>query len=323
MNSEWITPLLGRQGPFATVVVDAMPSGHSPMSDDVAAQREALVASLTDQGAPQSVIAALEAAALHPTRRAGAHGRMLIADATGVVVDRPLRHRPPQPSASWAFSPYLIRCALAADDEVSTLRVAVDHDGADLLVAGPHAWELEQTVWAPGSTAERAFDRAARSIAGMVEETVAEESPELICLWGEPLMMAAVKAALTRGTADLVVEIPGGRRDAFVPPGPFRDNFESAIKAFRDRRREGVLSAFRFDTEATTTVTGLDEVRTSLMSSSVSNLVIAVDTAQDAIDREDATLVPLILSAAGQGAGITFAPDGFADLLDGVGATLR
>ncbi|QAY62222.1 hypothetical protein ET495_01860 [Xylanimonas allomyrinae] len=398
MKTDWIKPLIGRPGPFATVYLDATRSAEAG-DKDVAGRWKAVRRTLTQQGAPPDVLDAVEDAALRPLRKPGAHGHVIIADASGVLVDKALRTAPAVATGVWHAVPALLQAALAADEEVTALKVAVDRTGADLRLVGVRCWDAPRTFEAPhddvskaatggssrgGGTggggagggdrggsaavearAEDSLARNAEAVAREVERTVAEERPEIVLLFGDARTVRAVRASLVRPVAELTVEVAGGGRGAGVREAAFLENLEGALDSYRERRRELVLAELRRGQgREQGTVTGLDDVVAVLARGQVKELVLSEDVGYDgalvvgadgargplsgrtlwvgpdpmAIASARASLedagytdgletlpaaIALVRAAVGQDAGLTVAPEGAADLIDGVGATLR
>ncbi|GAB2459228.1 hypothetical protein [Xylanimonas ulmi] len=315
MKTDWIKPLIGRPGPFATVYLDATRSAEAG-DKDVVGRWKGVRRTLAQQGAPPSVLDAVEDAALRPTRKPGAHGRVIIADAGGVLVDKALRTAPTVATGVWHAVPALLQAAFAADEEVVALKVAVDRTGADLRLVGARCWDAARTFEAPhddvskaapggssrgggtggggagggdrgGSSAaearaEDSLARNAEAIAREVDRTVHEERPEIVLLFGDARTVRAVRAALTRPVAQLTVEVAGGGRGAGVREGAFLENLEDALDSFRERRREQVLSELREGQgREQGAVTGLDDVVAVLSRGQVKALVLSEDVGYD------------------------------------------
>ncbi|ACZ30155.1 hypothetical protein Xcel_1124 [Xylanimonas cellulosilytica DSM 15894] len=396
MKTDWIKPLIGRPGPFATVYLDATRSVEAG-DKDVIGRWKAVRRTLAQQGAPDGVLDAVEDAALRPSRKPGAHGRVIIADGDGVLVDKALRTAPAVATGVWHRVPALLQAALAADEEVTALKVAVDRTGADLVLVGPGGWDAPRTFEAPhddvskvdvggsrgaasgsggagggdrgGSAAEaRAEDSWARNadaIAREVERTVAAARPEIVLLFGDVRTVRAVHGSLVRPVAELTVEVSGGGRGAGVHEGAFAERLEGALDSYRERRREVVLSELRQGQgREQGAVTGVDDVVAVLARGQVKALVLSEDVGYDgtlvvgsegargplngrtlwigpdplAVATSRATLedagysdgleelpaaIALVRAAVGQDAVLTIAPEGSAELIEGVGATLR
>ncbi|MDF2847951.1 MAG: hypothetical protein K0R97_1933, partial [Oerskovia sp.] len=87
MKIDWLKPLLGHPGPFATVYLDAT-RGDEATAREVENRWKGVRRALAAAGAPASIIDELEESVTLPTRMPGPHGRVLIADEEGVLVDR-------------------------------------------------------------------------------------------------------------------------------------------------------------------------------------------------------------------------------------------
>ena len=89
MDLHWLKPLLGRPSPFTTVYLDATRTGAN--ADAEAADRwRAVRRSLERDGASAGVLDDIAELVSVPTGVRGPHGRVVVADAQGVVVDRGL-----------------------------------------------------------------------------------------------------------------------------------------------------------------------------------------------------------------------------------------
>ena len=153
MKIDWLKPLLGHPGPFATLHLDATPSEQAA-DRDVEGRWNSARKDLAQQGAPSAVLDVLQEVVLRPTRVPGPHGRIVIADDTGVLVDRVVNNPPTATTCTWAPVPALLQAALAADESVELLKVAVDRQGADFLRAGPSGKE-HSTFQAPHDEIEK------------------------------------------------------------------------------------------------------------------------------------------------------------------------
>ncbi|MEU4365623.1 hypothetical protein [Promicromonospora sp. NPDC023987] len=371
MKIDWLKPLLGHQGPFATLHLDATPSEQAA-ERDVESRWNAARKDLAQQGAPAGVLDAIEEVVRRPTRAPGPHGRVVIADGTGVLVDRVVNNPPTTSTGSWAQVPALLQAALAADESVELLKVAVDRQGADFLRAG-QGGKVHSTFQAPHdeieksgsnevkrarieSRAEDSWERNAAAVAAEIDRQVAETRPELVLLTGDKRAVPLARAALTSPTAERVVEVSGGGRSGGgVHEGAFAERVAEALDSYRERRRERVLAELRQELgRESNAVTSVDDVVAVLARGQVKELVLAEeygtgnspmngrklwigpDPMHIAGSRSDLEAVgvteqleelpasvALVRAAVGQDAGLTFAPEGSVELMDGVAATLR
>ncbi|MBD8079342.1 Vms1/Ankzf1 family peptidyl-tRNA hydrolase [Cellulosimicrobium arenosum] len=373
MKIDWLKPLLGHPGPFATVYIDATRANEAG-DREVENRWKGVRRQLHHDGAPDAVLDAVEDAVLRPTRVPGTHGRVLIADDGGILVDRVLKDPPAQTKGTWSHVPALLQAARAADESVDYVRVVVDRQGADLTwsVAGGHLPYQEAESVEGGhdvinkvrtgglshkrieARAEDSWERNAEAVATELERQAADLRPELVLLTGDVRAVPLVRGALNKNVEDLVVEVPGGGRGAGINTAAFEANVSDALDSFRERRREKVLAEFRQEQgRESGAVTSVDDVATVLSRGQVTELVLADEYGQDSeldsrtlwigpsplhiavskaqlrdlgvsesIEELPAT-VALVRAAIGQDAGLTFAPEGSVELIEGVGATLR
>ena len=295
MKLDWLKPLLGRTGPFTTVYIDATrsdPSGELEVLD----RWKGLRRDLERQGAPAAVLEGIEEVVVTPTRVSGAHGRVLIADAEGVRVDRVLADPPDRNSATYGPVPALLPAARAADEAVSFLLVEVDRQGADLywsdgsgrldtgeheVVEGDHD-ELRKVKTGGGwhhdhsqNRAEDSWERNAETVAADIDKQVVRRSPELIILTGDIREVPLLHEKLGHQAKELVVEVPGGSRAEGVKQDTFDERVKATLEAYRARRREGVLDLFRQEQgRGGAAVTQLGDVVETLQRGQVSELVL-------------------------------------------------
>lgn len=373
MKIDWLKPLLGHPGPFATVYIDAT-------RDNAAAGRELIERwrgvrrSLLHDGADPDVVAALEEQVTIPTRAPGRHGRVLIADAEGVLVDRVLKDPPAVTRGLWGPVPALLQAAHAADQSVDYVRVVADRQGADLTwsVAGGHL-PYEQAESVEGShdvinktsstrtkrarieaRVEESWERNAETVAAELDRQVAEHRPELVLLTGDVRAVALIRSELSKPTDEIVVEVAGGGRGPGINEAAFEAKVAEALDSFRERRRQEVLAEYRQGQgREAGAVTSIEDVVAVLARGQVKELVLADEYGQDtALDgrslwigpdplhiaatrreiedlgvsesiEELPATVALVRAAVGQDSGLTFAPEGSVELIEGVGATLR
>ena len=369
MDLHWLKPLLGRPAPFTTVYLDASPSQLSAEAE--AADRwKAVRRGLERDGAPAAVLDEIGERLALPDGRRTPHGRVLVADAYGVVVDRLLSAPPAQSEGLFGPAPALLQAIHAADETVDLLVVAVDRNGADLqrVQAGEHDARPTTEVVEGGhdevhktrgggldrrsqTRAEDSWQRNAEVVASALDRRVAEDPPDLLVLTGDVRAVALVREAVGQPVRDLLVEVPGGGRGEGVHEEAFHPKKVEAVDAFRARRRAATLARFNQALgQGSAAVTALDAVVEVLRRGQVAELVLgegsaalsgrtlwvgsdplqlatsagdlaAMGVTSDA--RPMAADVALLRAALGQDAGVTFARDGEADVVEGVGALLR
>ncbi|BDZ40722.1 hypothetical protein GCM10025865_32900 [Paraoerskovia sediminicola] len=259
MKIDWLKPLLGHDGPFATVFLDATggaDAGDREVENRWRSARRALV----KEGAPDAVLASIEDAVLRPTGVRGPHGRFLVANDEGVLVDRLVRTPPSVQQGTYGPVPVLIQAAKAADESVSRVIVTVDRQGADiewitaggldigaLTVEGDHdevskaqAGRMQQRR--VEGRAEDSWERNAETVAAVVDRVAGEHQPEVVLMTGDKQALRLVHAALGKAVAPLVREIPGGARGNGVNRGALDAHIAEALEAVRAERRDAVLA---------------------------------------------------------------------------------
>jgi hypothetical protein len=372
---HWLKPLLGRPAPFITVHLDATRADASG-DEEVAGRWRSLRRELERSGARPEVLDDIEQRVTRPTGVAGPHGRVVVADAEGVVIDRVLKEPPAQSTAVLDDVPNLMPAARVADQATKFLLVEIDRQGADFTwsdgsglreaekesVEGDH--DVLRKVKETGDgwrsrrvqmRAEDSWERNAETVAADLDRQVIARKPEVVLLTGDVRAVPLLCNAVGARTKDLIVEVPGGSRADGVNQEVFRQRVVEALEAFRQRRREGVLDAYREELgRGAAAVTSVDDVVTVLQRGQVRELVLHEDVTLPGSPLSDRRLwvgpeplqiasseadlvgigvtegarqmpadVALLRAALGQDAGLTIVPDGQAEMVDGIGALLR
>jgi len=298
MDLHWLKPLLGRPSPFTTVYLDvsrADAAGEAEAADRWKAVRR----SLERDGAPATILDEIGELVARPTGVRGPHGRVIVADADGVVVDRVLAEPPTQPHAVFGSVPALLPAVRAADQTVSYLLVQVDRNGADLTWAsggsvrttgGPETETVEGGHDDVHKTREGGLDRRsqtraedswqrnAEAVAAVLDRRVFERAPDLVLLTGDGRAVTLVREAVAQHVAEVLVEVPGGARGVGVNQDAFDGRVADALAVFRARRRDAVLARFReAQGRGEGAVTALGDVIEVLRRGQVSELVLHID----------------------------------------------
>lgn len=306
MDLHWLKPLLGRPAPFTTVYLDST-AADTAGGTDALDRWQQLRRDLEVQGAPVSVMEDIGELVAQPTGVAGAHGRVIVADAEGVRVDRILTAPPAQSQATLGPVPVLLPAAQAADESTRFLLVETDRQGADLswsdwsgakvgeveVIDGDH--DVLHKVREGGSSqrrletrAEDSWERNAEVVAAELDRVVSERVPELVLLTGDIRAVGLVREAVGQHVRERLVVVPGGSRADGVKQDTFRANVEDELRKHRMRRREQVLEQYRTGTgRGEGAVTALSDVVDVLRRGQVSELVMARDAvAPGAVLRE-------------------------------------
>ncbi|KQR11003.1 hypothetical protein [Cellulomonas sp. Leaf334] len=299
MDLHWLKPLLGRPSPFTTVYLDATRTGAN--ADAEAADRwRAVRRALERDGASAGVLDDIAELVSVPTGVRGPHGRVVVADAEGVVVDRVLSEPPAQSYAVFGPAPALLPAVRAADETVTYLLVAVDRNGADLTWAAGGTVRTEggpETETVDGghddvhktreggldrrsqTRAEDSWGRNAEAVAAVLDKRVAERTPDLVLITGDVRAVSLVRDAVGQPTRELLVDVPGGGRGEGLKKGSFEAHVAEALAGFRTRRSDAVLDRFReAQGRGGGAVTALDDVIDVLRRGQVAELVLHVDS---------------------------------------------
>ncbi|ACZ22348.1 hypothetical protein Sked_24340 [Sanguibacter keddieii DSM 10542] len=294
MKIDWLKPLLTAPGPFVTVYIDATRTSEGDR--EVENRWKSVRRSLEKDGADGAVLDVISEEIVRPTRVGGSHGRVVIADETGILVDRVTKTPPAVQKGTYGPFPALLQAAGAADESVDYLRIVVDRLGADLTwsEAGGHMPYAEHESVEGGhdvvnkvssgglshkrieARAEDSWERNAEAVAAEVDRQVTEHRPEVLLLSGDVRAVSLVKGALPKKTAELVVDVAGGSRGPGVNEESFEANIHEALEAFRVQRRTKVLDEFRLEHgRSTGGVTGLADVIAVLARGQVKELLLS------------------------------------------------
>ena len=289
MDLRWLKPLLGRPAPFTSVFLDATRADASG-DEEVLGRWRALRRELEPQGATAAVLDELEERVARPLGVSGPHGRVLLADAEGVRIDRCVAAPPAASSATFGPVPVLLPAAQAADESSRSLLVVVDRQGADLtwsdgtgvrdtehwVVEGDHdALHKVRDGGLSDKRAEDSWDRNAEAVAAEVDRAVASRDPEVVLLTGDVRAVALVRDAVGQPVRDRLVEVAGGSRAEGVHR-EFGHKVAESLEAFRWRRREASLARYREQQgRGSGAVTALEDVVAVLQRGQVAELVIS------------------------------------------------
>lgn len=298
MHLHWLKPLLGRPAPFVTVHLDASPvevAGESGPVDRWRSVRR----DLERDGAPAALLDEIGDLVARPDGHRSGHGRVIVADAHGVVVDRALQAAPTASRATYGPVPALSPVVRASEEAVCVLVVAVDRTGADLRWtnaddgddAGPAAETVdgghddvhkvrEGGIERRGQTrAEDSWQRNAEAVAAVLDRRVREKRPGLVVLTGDVRSVPLVRDAVDQHVRELVVEVAGGGRGDGIHEQAFAARVAQAVAEHRRRRRDAHAERYReAHGRSEGAVTGLADVVAVLQRGQVDELLVT-DTA--------------------------------------------
>lgn len=291
MDLHWLKPLLGRPAPFTTVYLDATPT-EGPGEQGVTERWRSVRRVLERDGASAAILDEIGETIAVPTWQRGPHGRVVVADAEGVRVDRVLSEPPAQSEGAYGPVPALLPAVRAADDAVRFVVVAVDRSGADLTWVDGTGRRGKRTETVEGghddihktrdgmerraqTRAEDSWSRNAEAVAAALDRAVAEQQPELVVLTGDLRAVALVRDSVDKRVGELLVEVPGGGRGDGIRQEAFEERIRETLDAFRLRRRAAVLDRFAQSLgQGSGAVTALDDVVDVLRRGQVDELVL-------------------------------------------------
>lgn len=357
MRTEWIRPLSDSDGPFATVVMDAT-HDTADATEQYRLRWRDLRERLADAGADDATLGVLDDAVTGADVPDGTAGRVLVADAGRVLLDRHTEIPPERGTASWGSVPDLLPVLAAVGEDVPTVVVAIDNAGGEIRAVDGTVETVDSGSSGPvhkagtagpgegGADArvEETWKRNAHAVAERVDKLVRGGNAALLVVAGDAPARARLRDELTPASAEVMAEIEntGG-----AVPDQVDDTVRAAADDVRERRRGEYLTSFatasgRSDGLAVTGVAGVaaaaraHAVETLLVDPSAvpgTELVVGADptaVAERSGDLPDATTTPVPAPdalvravAAADGAVVLTRPDDDVTLTDGLGAVLR
>jgi hypothetical protein len=297
VDLRFLRELTEKPGPFATVYLDA-----SHDTDDAAraiALRWAEARTdLAGQGADAATLDALAAAVEDAPPAVGRAGRVLVARAGEVVLDRTLPEPPDRPVCSWGALPDLLPVLVDQPEPVTAVVVRIDERGGEVLVAGPDArpapvedvegseylvHKVRGGGWSHLAMQERveeSWRRNAAEVAERVDRHVSATGASVLVVAGDPRSRSRLVDALGERSASVAVQIDHSG-------GASGDDLGAAVaEALRDvvtQRRTAVLERYeqaagRPDGLA---VQGLGPVLAALRAEAVDTLLLDAGVTRD------------------------------------------
>ena len=358
MRTDWLRPLNDSDGPFATVVMDAT-HDTADATEQYRLRWRDLRERLVDAGADNAALAVLDEAVTGANVPDGTAGRVLVADAGRVLLDRHTEVPPERGTAHWGPVPELLPLLGAVGEQVPTVVVAVDHTGGEIrgvdgtvetVDSGSSGPVHKASTAGPGegtgdARVEETWKRNAQAVADRVDKLVRGGNAELLVVAGDAPARARLRDELSPASAEIMTEIEntGG-----TVPVQVDDTVRAAADEVRERRRSDAVASFatasgRSDGLA---VTGLADVAAAVRAHAVEMLLIdpATVPGTDLLVGGDPTVVgekpgelledgpttsvpagdALVRAvAATDGSVVLTHPDDDVTLTDGLGAVLR
>ncbi|HET8614073.1 MAG TPA: Vms1/Ankzf1 family peptidyl-tRNA hydrolase [Actinomycetales bacterium] len=299
MRLDWLNPLVGRSGPFATVAVDT--TREAPESaHEIELRWAGHARRLTSLGASKATIDALEDAAVAPTGRAGRTGRLLVAADDALVLDLVLPQPPAREITTLGPVPQLMPAVRAFATCAPHLLVQVNRTGADIDVVGILGQQSahEQVDGdhdvlhkVPGGgwshrrfqkRVEDSVERNAEEVAAEVDRLFRRYAPELVLVAGDEHVVSNLTSALVKPVLDKLVRIESGGRAAGTSHDALSEAVETALARHIADRDAALVDAFAGargrQREA---VQGLADVVDALRRAQVAQLLLQDDPTSD------------------------------------------
>ncbi|WP_033350129.1 hypothetical protein [Kitasatospora aureofaciens] len=264
MDLAFLTPLLDRPGPWASLYLDT-----SRATEDAAPRRalidRAAVHRLAGLGADDATCAAVRDHLAGEPTAASPPGRALFAADGEVALDVPLTDSPPDVAATWAPLPHTAPLLGLLDDAAPRcLVVAVDRTGAALEQhelgrsapigtvegrqwqgRGHRAPPADRYEWHYRHRVEDAWERTAKIVADQLTRMWPGSGAGLLVLTGDVRERRAVRAQLPPQLQSDTVEVDGGGRADGIARDSFERRVAEAWEEHRSRHLTTVLDAFR------------------------------------------------------------------------------
>ncbi|MFG3223796.1 hypothetical protein ACGF07_03280 [Kitasatospora sp. NPDC048194] len=264
MDLAFLTPLLDRPGPWASVYLDT-----SRATEDAAPRRalldRAAVHRLAGLGVDDRTCAAVRDRLAAEPAGGSPPGRALFAADGEVVVDTALATSPPDVAVDWAPLPHTAPLLDLLDDALPRcLVVAVDRTGAELerrefggaarlgtvegkqwQGRGHRAPPADRYEWHYRHRVEDAWDRTAAIIADHLGRVWPGSGADLLVLTGDVRERRAVHELLPPQLRPHTVEVDGGGRADGIAREVFDQRIATAWNGHRTHHLDTVLDAFR------------------------------------------------------------------------------
>jgi hypothetical protein len=228
MDTAALSDLFQATGPFATVLVDV-----SHDSENAAQEHELRVRAacdeLTQQGADEAVVTAVQQQLSEQVSRPAPVGRLVVATSDGVLFDDVASLRVDQPVAHWGPLPELGTWLQHKTSVVTFVLAVVDHEGGDVAVYDSDVPDPEEETTAGGEThhvhkvpvggwsalryqhvTENVWAKNAEDVADRVNAHL-RDGHDLVLLTGDPQSVPMVRERLEDKEV-AVVELSSGTR---------------------------------------------------------------------------------------------------------------
>lgn len=295
MKLNWLSPLLHSESPVASVALDVSRLDEAG-AHEVSLRWEAQHRRLLELGAPEPTVQAAGEAVLQPTGHGGAVGKLVVADADGVLLDLLLPHPPVRDEATYGPAPHLMPAVRSLSGAASYVLARVDRAGADIEVVGMlgEPADAEQVDGGhdvlhkvPGggwsqrryqARVEDSWERNAAEVARELDTIVLRHKPELVLIAGDPQAVSALLEHAGGAVRSRIVQLDTGGRAEGTSEESEQKAIDDAVFAHQSAQRAELLdrfgSALAREQEA---VDGLDGVIEVLRRGQVDELLLHDD----------------------------------------------
>ncbi|MHC9296004.1 hypothetical protein ACRCUN_26375 [Mycobacterium sp. LTG2003] len=292
MHSEHFQTLLTATGPYGSIYFD-----DSHDTEDAAAQIDlkwrGMREELARQGAGAELIDRLAEALTARPAAVGRGGRVVVANADGVLIDEQVSRADGAPVVRVSELPYILPVLAHGVEQPSYLVAVVDHAGADIELhrdgtvtshtVDGESYPVHKASGAetpgygdPQPRTEESRAKNIRAVAGRVTALVDEETPELVFVVGEVQSRSDLTAALPDRVTERLVQLQVGARHS----GFDRQQLHDAIGEHLRQRHVAAINtvAQRFSAElgrhSGMATEGLNGVCAALREGAVETLIV-------------------------------------------------
>ncbi|SIM66497.1 Vms1/Ankzf1 family peptidyl-tRNA hydrolase [Micromonospora cremea] len=362
MQLSFLRPLYDRPGPWCSVYLDAS-ADTEDAHPALALRWRALARQLTDQGADEATVAALDRVIRGHDPMVGDYGLAVFATRGHVVLSEYLSAPPLRDLASYAPLPHVMPLLAQRGEQVAWVRVLADRTGADAMavsaggvprrahIAGREEFQLRRVQ--PGGWSQSRYQRAAMEawhhnagdVTAATVELAEKVGADVVVVAGDVRATGMIAAQMPERWQDAVVRTDAGSRAGGADQTLLDDLTVQTIAEVADQRISAALNRFGVQEDVGA---GLDAVVRALQRNQVDTMLIvddpsangelwvgpepteiAVDPGQlAAMSVNDPQRVradaALVRALVGTDAALTvLGPDEAPELTDGVGAVLR
>jgi hypothetical protein len=303
MDVAFLQRVLDAAGPYATVCTDVSHTTENAATE-LDLRVRAAVERLTEQGAPDEVVAAVRTRLLEAGDGGEAgrqKGRALVVAADGsVVLDQALVDAPTREIAEWSPTPDLLPVLRQLPGRVPHIVVLIDRTGADITFMGGPGQIEEETVagdtfqihkfrgggWAHHRyqhNTENKWIHNADEVAQHVASMVRRLSPRFVLVAGDVRARQILTERAGDLWSDLIVSMDEGGRAAGADREPVDSRMHELVAEHEAREIAAAVEQLEAAGTHGLAVTGTAAVVEALRKGQVETLVLAAEPAEDTL----------------------------------------